>query len=397
MKKSILVAMAALLLTIFEESQAFVRIIPVFHEHTTGAWSILLTKNPETNTWSTLDIPEIKAVFFSPAEEQQAAPKQIAQALPNKSNGLFNSNNTIVSQMASCRGGHDANLYYFVLVTEKLTPQNSRWFLEYEVADDPTVSVEIQKLFPGLPENPGDLPVHTAWNEIKDILTELAEQKISPAQTTAFAYTYQVLLDALKPPFNKENIQKNIQPLENVLKEGEGKIKGRLYRQATTLVQIAQYEISPKNTPYKSLLAFIADKNPHQPTVEEALIIASEYENVYLAKRFTEDIPVQDKPIEGVNIPHDPLSISYAALKNEDGSPLTSQQKNVIKKYLHDEDPNSTSFRFSDSNLEVLTILPGTQEQNNPVWRYVHRYLREFPYFKNMLQEKEKKAPAASS
>jgi hypothetical protein len=109
---------------------------------------------------------------------------------------------------------------------------------------------------------------------------------------------------------------------------------------------------------YRTLYEFIIDKNTHQPTVEESLKITPNFERYV-------DLGLSDS-----------FWIDYNDLKNEDGTPLTLQQKNEIKRYLENAEHHSDEkgFRLANNNYYVLATNPKSP-YSNPVWKYVHRYL----------------------
>jgi len=126
---------------------------------------------------------------------------------------------------------------------------------------------------------------------------------------------------------------------------------------------------------YKSLADFILDDNPHQPSGDEESI-AAEFENIYVDKNW----------VSGFTIPYD-------YLKNDDGSPLSDAQKKEIIAYLKSTDNHKikghhsdTSFRFANNNWEVLINEPGALK--NPMWKYVHTFLRSLPCLMDRIQNK---------
>ncbi|MDP3889397.1 MAG: hypothetical protein Q8Q25_02555 [bacterium] len=109
---------------------------------------------------------------------------------------------------------------------------------------------------------------------------------------------------------------------------------------------------------YHTMAEFLSDPNPHQPSMKEATPIVIDFENNYVHTGLIG------------------FFISYDDLRNEDGSRLTPAQRTTIVTYLKRVQPihaDDRTFRLADNNQEVLAT---TTLDPNPVWKYVHRYLK---------------------
>jgi hypothetical protein len=141
-------------------------------------------------------------------------------------------------------------------------------------------------------------------------------------------------------------LKKNLSDLEKQLNVLE-----KSFKSASPIGQTPTKSIKK----YDNLSQFIIDQNPHKPTEAEASNILIDTERK-----------------------HDVLWIKYDDLRNEDGSVLTSEQKEKVKAYLiknNSPHANDNEFRLANSNIYVLADNPLTKDKNR-VWKYVWRYLK---------------------
>ncbi|QKF94137.1 hypothetical protein QKU48_gp0679 [Fadolivirus algeromassiliense] len=111
---------------------------------------------------------------------------------------------------------------------------------------------------------------------------------------------------------------------------------------------------------YNTLADFILDDNPHKPTEDELDKLWLDYEQLYLH----------------TNHWVDSFWIKYEWLINEDGSPLSLEQKNIIKAYLKENSSHvqDNDFRLADNNTKP--VLGDGKIENPGLWKLMHMFFR---------------------